>query len=305
MKCTPVLLLALMPLLAGAEVVEPDLGFNDPTRMDPADLAAVLIGKFDYDLTPPVLPAELHAPAILVFTKTNGYRSQDTVIASTKALAKIAGQQNWSIFFTENGAVFNAEQLAKFDAVVWASTSGDNLNKAQRSAFRDYIEHGGGFVGIHGAGGDFLYLWPWYVTRLIGAQFIGHPWTPHLQRATIRVEDRDHPAMRHLGPEWVRTDEWYSFQFSPRGHVHVLASLDEHSYQPATNMFDEPIAMGDHPIIWERCVGNGRAFYTALGHSPQSYVEPDHVKMLTGAIAWAAGLEGSRCVAGQEVPRAP
>jgi type 1 glutamine amidotransferase len=296
--------LIMMPFLTGIAVAQPDTAFFDRSIMDPVELASALVGKFEYDLTPPVLPAELDSPAILVFTKTNGFRDQEAITASTEALSKIAGQEGWSIFFTENGAVFNEEQLAKFDAVVWANTAGDNLDGAQRLAFRSYIESGGGFVGIHGAGGDFLYLWPWYVTQLIGAQFIGHPWLPHLQQATIRVEERSHPATRHLGRTWTRTDEWYSFQFSPRGRVRVLASVDEDSYEPV-NMFEESIVMGDHPIVWERCVGNGRAFYSALGHTPQSYVETDFVKMLTGAIAWAAGLDGMRCVAGQEKARAP
>ncbi len=84
----------------------------------------------------------------------------------------------------------------------------------------------------------------------------------------------------------------------------MLASVDENSYSPV-NMFEESIVMVDHPIVWGRCIGNGRAFYSALGHTPQSYVGPDLVKMLTGAIAWAVGLDGSRCVAGQEMARAP
>jgi uncharacterized protein len=98
-----------------------------------------------------------------------------------------------------------------------------------------------------------------------------------------------------LGPEWSRVDEWYSFETSPRAKgVKVLATLDERTYRP--KMLWMNIAMGaDHPIIWKHCVGKGRAFYSALGHSATTYQEPLHLKELEGGMAWAAGLEGAMC----------
>jgi hypothetical protein len=58
--------------------------------------------------------------------------------------------------------------------------------------------------------------------------------------------------------------------------------------------------MGDHPIAWSRCIGNGRSFYTAIGHRPESYVEPNSLKLLEQGIAWAAGLGETRCLGGVE-----
>jgi uncharacterized protein len=255
----------------------------------------VYYGKHVYETVAPALPADLHEPAILVFSKTNGFRDSAAVDAANVALAEIAKSKGWSVFFTENGAVFNPAMLRRFNATVWNNTSGDTLNSEQKAAFRSYIENGGGFVGIHGAGGDPRYEWRWYVETLIGAQFKGHPMSPQFQQATIRVEDQDDPATRHLGKEWVRTDEWYSFETSPRSSgSKVLATLDEGTYSP--KMFWKDVRMGaDHPIIWKRCVGTGRVFYSALGHSASTYQEPLHLKELEGGIAWAAGLEGEGC----------
>jgi len=255
----------------------------------------VYYGKHIYETVPPELPAQLNEPAILVFSKTNGFREDDAIKAANAALATIAKSRGWSTFFTENGAVFNPATLSRFKATVWNNTSGDILTPEQKLAFQAYIENGGGFVGIHGAGGDPHYEWRWYVETLIGAQFKGHPLNPQFQKATVHIEDPDDPATRDLGKEWTRVDEWYSFEKSPRGNgVKVLATLDESTYSP--KMLWKDVGMGrDHPIVWKHCVGKGRVFYSALGHSASTYREPLHLKELEGGIAWAAGLEGEAC----------
>jgi len=254
-----------------------------------------LYGRHVYETVPPRLPAQLNQPAILVFSKTNGFRQDDAVRAANAALAAIAKNRGWSAFFTENGAVFNQTDLNRFQATVWNNTSGDVLTPDQKQAFRGYIENGGGFVGIHGAGGDPRYEWDWYVETLLGAEFKGHPLHPQFQRATIHIEDPNDITVRDLPSEWSRVDEWYSFKNSPRGQgVKVLATLDERTYHP--KMFWMDISMGaDHPIIWKHCVGNGRVFYSALGHSASAYTEPTHLKELEGAITWAAGIAGDGC----------
>jgi type 1 glutamine amidotransferase len=242
-----------------------------------------------YDQVPPQLPPVGARPAILVFDKINGFRDDPSVNAAAKALTEIAAARGWSIVRTDNGAVFNPAQLKRFDAVVWNNVSGDALTLAQRGAFKAYIEGGGGFVGMHGSGGDPNYFWDWYADTLIGARFIGHPNNPQFQPARVVVEDRSHPATQGLGPEWTMTEEWYSFASSPRARgARVLASLDERSYSPAGGE-GQNLRMGDHPIAWTRCIGRGRSFYTAIGHRPESYVEPHARKLLEQGIAWALG----------------
>jgi len=132
------------------------------------------------------------------------------------------------------------------------------------------------------------------------AHFFGHPMHPQFQRATIHIENPSDPIVQGLGGTWQREDEWYSFARSPRGTgVRVLATLDEKSYQP--EFFGQSLRMGDdHPIIWKHCLGNGRVFYSALGHTAASYQEPKYQSVLEHAIVWAAALEGSKCVGGSE-----
>ena len=255
--------------------------------------------KHVYETTPPELPAALPAPAVLVFTKTNGFRHEEAIPAGIALIEAIAKERGWSVYATENGAVFNPEQLSRFAVAVWHQTSGDLLTPEQRAAFQAWLEAGGGFVGVHGAGGDGSYEWKWYVEELIGAQFVGHTLGPQFQTATWRTEASDHPASAGLPRAWPHEEEIYSFAASPRAKpgFHVLVNVDESSYSPRLKLLwmDRDLAMGDHPMVWWHCVGRGRALYSALGHQAKSYAEPEMKALLGGAIAWAARSEGQGC----------
>ena len=105
---------------------------------------------------------------------------------------------------------------------------------------------------------------------------------PQIQRATIHLEDPTHPSTKGLPALWERTDEWYNFRSNPRGAVKVLATLDETTYSGGS--------MGaDHPIAWCNEVDGGRSWYTAMGHTKESYAEPLFRLHLLGGIESAAG----------------
>jgi type 1 glutamine amidotransferase len=218
-------------------------------------------------------------PMILVFSKTAGYRHA-SIKDGIAAIRKLAAEHNIGADFTEDSTVFNAENLARYKAVVFLSTSGNILDAQQKAAFEHYIHSGGGYVGVHSAT-DTEYEWAWY-GRLVGAFFKNHPSITH---ATIDVEDHQHVSTAMLPEKWVRTDEWYNFRTDPRSNVHVLMTLDESTYKGGT--------MGkDHPIAWYHAFEGGRAWYTALGHTSESYSEPLFLAHLWGGIAYAADLSG-------------
>ena len=213
-----------------------------------------------------------------MFTKTAGFR-HPSIADGISGLEALAADRGWQITHTEDAAVFDDASLTGFDVVVFLNTSGDILLPNEQAAFERYIRAGGGFVGVHAAA-DTEYDWAWY-GDLVGAWFQDHP---AVQPATIRVEDRTHESTQHLGPTWMRTDEWYNFRTNPRARVTVMLSLDEATYQGGT--------MGDHPIAWYHAFDGGRAFYTGLGHTGESYADPDFREHLAGAIDWAAGRTG-------------
>jgi type 1 glutamine amidotransferase len=247
-----------------------------------------LYPKHDHDQVAPAVPTSFPRPAILVFSKTNGFRHGDAIEAGNAMFRALAGQHGWSVYETENGAVFSADMLSRFQAVVWSNASGDVLTEQQRAALRSYLEQGGGFIGIHAAGDNSHEGWRWYVDELIGARFVGHTLWPHLQKGTVRIEGADHPAMAGVPAIWSHKDEWYSFNRSVRARgFRILATLDEASYD-LDGPFSAKLRMGtDHPVIWSHCVGSGRALYSALGHTPESYSEPPFRLLIGNAVSWA------------------
>ena len=244
-----------------------------------------------HDRIPPSVP-ELRAPSILVFSKTNGFRHFDAIEAGVAAIQEIAGRRGWTVFHTENGAVFDPEILARFSVVVWHNTSGAPLSAPQREALRNWMQSGGGFLGLHAALDDSHVSWDWYSREVVGANFIGHP-LEH-QEATLRVERPDHPAIGGLPETWVHFDEWYSFDRSVRADegVDVLASVDESTYDQRLKFLwiDQDLSMGDHPVIWTRRIGQGRVYLSALGHTAEAYQDPLYVSLLEGAIEWVGSL---------------
>ena len=224
--------------------------------------------------------------AILVFSKTNGYRHA-SIEAGVEAIQEEGKKRGWGVVATENGAYFHEICLKSYRAVVFLSTTGDFLTDAQQRAFEKYIENGGGYAGIHSAS-DCEYDWKWYGT-LLGTRFRSHTFLPYpIPEAEIVTEPREHPAIEGLPARWPKKDEWYNFHESVRGKpgFQVLLTVDESTY-PAF----WPRAMdGDHPIAWSRSVGKGRMFYTAIGHNSSTYSDPTSMKHIMGGIAWAAGF---------------
>ena len=248
-----------------------------------------------YETTPPALPAEIGRPAILVFSKTNGFRHEEAIPAAKALFAGVAKDKGWGYFQTENGAVFSPEILARFDAVVFNNTSGDVFTAAQRAAFQAFLEQGGGYVGLHAAGDNSHSAWDWYMKALIGATFTQHTMDPQFQQAKVAVEDKAHPATAGLPASWQRTEEWYSFDKSPRGGgANILITVDEKTYNPV-GMFGKDLAMGDHPAAWSRCIGKGRVFYTIFGHRAEAFAEPETKALLANALGWATRQQGSQC----------
>jgi type 1 glutamine amidotransferase len=250
-----------------------------------------------YDNDRPALVLPKGRPRLLLFEKMTGFRDDPSVAAAHEAFVAMAARKGWALVSTDKAVVMTPTSLARFDAVIWNNVSGDVLTLAQRRAFRGYIEHGGGFVGVHGSAGDPVYFWDWYVDTLIGARFAGHPLAPQFQTARV-VVDGAHGLAKGLPGEWSMKDEWYSFKTNPRkAGAHVIATLDEASYNPA-GWPGQELHMGDHPIAWTNCVGNGgRMFYTAIGHLPASYSEPHVVTLIENGVAFAAGLDHAACPA--------
>ena len=219
------------------------------------------------------------ASRILVFSKTSGYY-HESIPSGVAAVQKLGAENGFQVDTTKNSSTFNENDLRKYSAVVFLSTTLDVLNDEQQRAMESYIRGGGGFVGVHAAA-DTEYDWPWY-NKLVGAYFKSHPNNPNVRKAVVTVIDKNHPATDELPDRWERSDEWYNYKdINP--DLKVLAKLDETSYEGGEN--------GDnHPIIWYHDYDGGRAFYTGGGHTKESFEDPVFLKHLLGGIEYAMGI---------------
>lgn len=258
----------------------------------------LLFPSHQHDSVAPTLPGDMASPALLVFSKTNSFRHEEGIAGGRKALEAIAAKHGWGLFATENGAVFNQQDLARFAVVVFLNASGDTLSEPQEAAFQSWLQAGGGWLGIHAAGDDSHRDWTWYVDNLIGAHFTAHIMGPQFQSAKVVPENRQHPVLSGLPESWQHEEEWYSWDRSPRqAGFTILATIDESSYSPVQKFMGEErdLRMGDHPVVWSNCIGSGRSVYTAMGHRAEAFDEPQFQQLLDNALSWLMADAADGC----------
>ncbi|NKI27315.1 PKD domain-containing protein [Arenibacter sp. 6A1] len=216
-------------------------------------------------------------PRILVFSKTMGYKHA-SIPAGIAAIQKLGSENQFVVDTTKNADLFTDEELKKYSAIIFLSTTGNILDAKQEAAFERYIQAGGGFVGVHAAA-DTEYDWNWY-GKLVGAYFQSHP--PGTPEADFIIKDPGFIATNMFADSiWRRADELYNYK-KINSDVHVVMTVDEKSYKGGENG-------SHHPMSWYHEYDGGRAFYTGMGHSEASFSEELFLKHLLGGIQYAIG----------------
>jgi len=227
--------------------------------------------------------------SVALFTKTAGWH-HESINEAVVADRQLGALHDFKVFWSEDPTrIFKDEEIKKYKVVIFLSTTGDVLNDEQQAVFERYIKAGGGFVGIHAAA-DTEYDWPWY-DKMVGHMFHIHPL---VQTATIKVEDPNFPGMDRFAKRFLWTEEWYEYDASRSDKLHYLLSVDEKTYKPEANWGAKSgKGMGKfHPIAWYQEYDGGRAFYTGLGHLPQTYSDANFLHHIYGGIYWAATGNG-------------
>lgn len=219
------------------------------------------------------------APRVLLFSHSTGYR-HESIETGVAAIQGLGEREKMMIVPSADPAIFTPERLRDFDAIVFLSTSTDPkkpesewFQGARRDALQGFVRRGGGIVGIHAAS-DSHYHWPWY-GKMIGGHFAKHP--PGTPEGTLKVVDRNHQSTKGVAPTMKRVDEWYYFDdYNPEAKVLVTldpASIGEKDVNP-------------NPISWAHEFEGGRVFYTAMGHTPETYSDGNFLKHLAGGLRW-------------------
>jgi hypothetical protein len=242
---------------------------------------AVALGLIAWEPSVTSSRANERPAAVLYFTHSAGYRHE--VIPTSQAILKeIGARARFEVMASEDVSVFTPENLSRFGAVMFFTTGELPMSDAQKSALTGFVRSGGGFLGVHSAT-DTFYQWGEYL-KLIGGYFNEHPWH---QSVRIEVADRASALVGFLGPSFTITDEIYQIaDFDDRGS-HVLLRLDPTSVDlKADGVHPRPYGW---PLAWTRSYGEGRVFYTALGHEEAVWRDSRYQQMLRNAVLWTMG----------------
>lgn len=242
-----------------------------------------------YETDVPVLEFPEGKRAVLLFTKSTGYRHAESIDAGSVAFDSMARANDWFLYHTEEGGVFNSKQLSRFDVVIFNNSTGRVLNDDQQQALEQWVEGGGTLIGIHGAGDD-SHHWDWYTENLLGSTFSHHSLSPQFQVADVNLHtDADSTLVAGLPEKWSYEEEWYVFLSNPQERgFRMLYSIDGTTINPSGNILffkGKEFGMGKlHPVAWYNTVGAGKTFYTSIGHSGKAWAEIPFVRMIENAV---------------------
>jgi len=229
-------------------------------------------------------PSGIPVKQILVLTERGGQHGGFTD-AALDWLMNEASVNNFTLTEINNTNPINATYLSGFDLIIQLDFPPYTWTKEAEEAFIRYIDEGqGGWIGFHHATllGEFdgYPMWQWFSDFMGGIRFKNY--IAPLANGTITVEDPSHPVMQGVSPTFILPDdEWYTFDKNPRPNVKVLATVDEDSYSPASD-----IRMGDHPVVWINPHKKARNVYFLMGHDKKLFLQKDFNKMLRNAIEW-------------------
>ncbi len=226
---------------------------------------------------------------ILILTERGGQHGSftDTALVWIDAFAK---EHNFEYTEINNTEKINKEYLSQFKAIIQLDFPPYTWTKEAETAFIKYIEQGkGGWIGFHHATllGDFdgYPLWQWFSDFMGGIRFKNY--IAPTASAKVNVEDKTHPVMKGVDESFILPDdEWYTFDKNPRENVHVLANVDESTYEPMSD-----IKMGDHPAIWTNKNVKARNVYFLMGHAKTLFDSENFTKMFANAILWTTENE--------------
>jgi uncharacterized protein len=205
-------------------------------------------------------------------------------------LSKLANANDFTVDYIEDTDKIDDAFLAKYNLFIQLNYPPYNWTDSAKAAFIKYIEQGkGGWIGFHHATllGEFdgFPMWPWFHEFMGGVRFKSYIAT--FVTGTVIVEDKNHPAMKGVdSPFVIENEEWYTYDKSARPNVQVLASIDEKTYSPPTD-----IKMGDHPVIWTNQHYKARNIYIFMGHHPELFDNQAFTKIFRNSIFWAAGAQ--------------
>jgi len=224
---------------------------------------------------------------VLVLSEDKGHHVHYSVKAK-EWLNALAKDSAFSIDYFRDTKGINERSLKQYKLFIQLDYPPYGWEIQAAKAFQEYIEQGkGGWIGFHHATllGEFdgYPMWNWFFDFMGGIRFENY--IASFVKGNVHVEDQIHPVMKGVHtPFVIDQEEWYTYNKSPRSNVHVIASVDESSYEP-----DTKIKMGDHPVVWSNPKVKAQNVYIFMGHSPGLFNNENYTRLFRNSIFWAVG----------------
>jgi type 1 glutamine amidotransferase len=210
---------------------------------------------------------------VLVFSKTGAFR-HESIGPGSVSFKEYFEKKGIHATQSEDASLFTDTGLKQYDVILFFLTTGNILDSMQEAALMKFVGSGKGFVGIHSAA-DTEYDFPWF-GELVGARFASHP---DIQEAVFVKMDTSHLSVKHLPERWTRVDEIYNYVEVP-SNVKVVLGVDEATYSGGTHG-------ANHPVSWYREYYGGRSFFTAMGHTVETYQDTLFLEHILQGVRWA------------------
>ncbi|MEQ8413285.1 MAG: ThuA domain-containing protein [Imperialibacter sp.] len=223
----------------------------------------------------------------LVLYENSGHHREYTDVA-VPWLKQLATDSSLVVDFITSTDRIDEAFLANYQLIIQLDYPPYGWKEEAATAFVAYVEEGkGGWIGFHHATllGEFdgYPMWHWFSGFMGGIRYQNY--IAGFASADVSVEANSHPVMKGLPAKFpVKKEEWYTYDKTPRPNVTVLASVDESTYVP-----DSEIKMGDHPVVWVNPQVAARNVYIFMGHSPLLFDNDAYTTLFRNAIFWAAG----------------
>jgi hypothetical protein len=246
-------------------------------------LIAILLFSLHFSLLTAETPQ--HPFKIIAIAERGGIH-QPFVDAAKIWLAHEAVSDNFTIDYIEDTKPIDEAFLSQYQLFIQLNYPPYNWTPTAAAAFTKSIEQGTiGWIGFHHATllGEFdgFPMWPWFSRFMGDIRFTKY--IPTFVTATVNVEATSHPVMLNVPHSFtIEDEEWYTYNKSPRPNVHVLASVDEGTYLPATE-----IKMGDHPVVWTNEHVQAKNIYIFMGHHPDLFQNIAFTTIFHNSILWA------------------
>ncbi len=210
--------------------------------------------------------------ALMVWGGWDGHEPKQCV----DVFAPFLQAQGYEVRIADNLDVYlDADYMRALSLVVPVWTMG-TITGEQGAGLLEAIEAGVGIAGWHGGMAD-AYRDNTTYQFMVGGQWVAHP--GGIIEYTVQITKPSDPIVAGL-KEFTMCSEQYYMHTDPSNDVLATTTFSaEHAPWIGGCVM---------PVVWKRMYGQGRVFYTSLGHVAKDFDVPEARTIVERGMLWAS-----------------